>query len=513
MDLPRSSGVLLHITSLPSPFGIGDLGPSAYRFADLLAEAEQQVWQVLPLVPIGKGNSPYSSPSTFAGNPLLISPEVLLDNGLLRPEDLAERPIFSEDQVDFQQVISYKMDLLHRAFERFEQAGSKTDQEALTLFHDANAAWLDDYALFATLKAVHGKVPWTDWPAPLAQRKAKALAKARQQEAQAIRFHIFTQFLFHRQWKAFHTHCRERNIRILGDLPIYVAHDSADVWAHPDLFHLDTSGQPTVVAGVPPDYFSATGQRWGNPIYRWEVMQKQNFAWWTQRLERSFSLFDLLRLDHFRGFAAYWEVPAEEETAINGRWVDAPGHALFEQVEKTLGRLPLLAENLGIITDEVTALMNHFDFPGMAVLQFAFEADADMEFLPHNFTPDLVAYTGTHDNDTLIGWWTQAISTRDADAKARERAYARAYLNQDPADEHEIHWRCIRLLMGSVARLVITPLQDVLGLSSEARMNTPGTESDNWTWRLRADQLTTEHIYRLKALTRIYGRSVVKEPL
>ncbi|HMB90327.1 MAG TPA: 4-alpha-glucanotransferase, partial [Rhodothermales bacterium] len=295
--------------------------------------------------------------------------------------------------------------------------------------------------------------------------------------------------------------------------PIYVAHDSADVWANPDLFHLGAAGHPTVVAGVPPDYFSATGQRWGNPIYRWDVMQKHNFAWWTQRLDRALTLFDLLRLDHFRGFAAYWEVPAKEETAINGRWVNAPGLALFQQVEKTLGRLPLLAENLGIITDEVTALMKHFGFSGMAVLQFAFGQDADMEFLPHNFTPNLVAYTGTHDNDTLIGWWTQAASTRDAEAEARERTYAHQYLNLDPADEREVHWRCIRLLMGSVARLVVTPLQDILGLGSEARMNTPGTESGNWTWRVHPDQLTQEHIFRLKALTRIYGRSVVKNPM
>ena len=513
MDLPRSSGVLLHITSLPSPFGIGDLGPSAYRFADVLAEADQQVWQVLPLVPVGKGHSPYASPSTFAGNPLLISPEVLLENGLLQPEDLADRPVFSEEHVDFEQVILYKTTLLRRAFERFETESTQTDQNALTQFHKANADWLDDYALFTALKSAYAEVAWTDWPQPLAQREAQALAQARQKEARSIRFHIFTQFCFHRQWEALHAYCRKRNIRILGDLPIYVAHDSADVWANPDLFLLDATGHPTVVAGVPPDYFSATGQRWGNPIYRWEVMQKRDFAWWTQRLDRALSRCDLLRLDHFRGFAAYWEVPAGEETAINGRWVDAPGRALFEQVEKNVGRLPLLAENLGIITDEVTALMHQLGFPGMAVLQFAFETDADMAFLPHNFTRDLVAYTGTHDNDTLVGWWTQAASTRDVEAEVRERTYARAYLNLNPTDDHEIHWRCIRLLMGSVARLVVTPLQDVLGLGSDARMNTPGTESGNWTWRVRPDQLTAEHIYRLQALTRIYGRSVVKEPM
>lgn len=506
MDLPRSSGVLLHITSLPSPFGIGDLGPSAFRFADVLAEAEQRVWQVLPLVPAGKGNSPYSSSSTFAGNPLLISPDVLLKNGLLRSEDLANCPGFAEDYVDFEAVIAYKTALLWRAFERFEKERTETDREDLAQFQKANAYWLDDYALFAALKTAYNDVAWTDWPQALARREPEALAQARQQEARAIRFHVFMQFLFQRQWETLHAYCRERDIRILGDLPIYVAHDSADVWTNPDLFHLDAAGHPTVVAGVPPDYFSTTGQRWGNPIYRWDVMQKRDFAWWTQRLDRALSLCDLLRLDHFRGFAAYWEVPAEEETAIKGRWVDAPGRALFEKVEKTLGRLPLLAEDLGLITDDVTTLMHQFDFPGMAVLQFAFETDTDMAFLPHNFTRNLVAYTGTHDNDTLLGWWRQA-------ATSRERTYARQYLNLDPATDQEIHWHCIRLLMGSVANLVVTPLQDVLGLGSDARMNTPGTESGNWTWRVRADQRIQEMLSRLKALTRIYGRSIVKEPL
>ena len=326
---------------------------------------------------------------------------------------------------------------------------------------------------------------------------------------------MFWQYLFDRQWAALHSYCREKGIAILGDLPIYVAHDSADVWAHPELFFLTDTGNPTVVAGVPPDYFSETGQRWGNPIYRWDVMQANGFAWWTHRLQKALALFDLIRLDHFRGFAAYWEVPAEEETAINGRWMDGPGPALFEQMEINLGHLPILAENLGIITDDVTALMKQFDFPGMAVLQFGFGGDADSEHLPHNYTHHLAAYTGTHDNDTLVGWWTNDQSTLGAETVARERAYALQYLNLDPNDVQDLHWRCIRALMASSASLIVTPVQDVLGLGSRARMNTPGTVTGNWGWRLLPDQLdhlAGEPAARLRALTRIYGRTEDKQP-
>ncbi len=515
MDLPRSSGLLLHVSSLPSPYGIGDLGPTAYRFADVLAGAAQRVWQMLPVGPVAHSYSPYASPSTFAGNPMLISPQRLLEAGLLHPDDLADPPGFPNHVVAFEEVIPYKRRLLERAFDRFEAGGGAEDRVAFGQFCKSNADWLDDYALFMALKEAHHDASWTTWPPPLARRDADTLAHARTQYARVVRRHMFWQYLFERQWAALHTYCRERGLAILGDLPIYVAHDSADVWAHPELFFLTDTGNPTVVAGVPPDYFSETGQRWGNPIYRWDVMQANGFAWWTHRLQKALALFDLIRLDHFRGFAAYWEVPAEEETAINGRWMDGPGPALFEQMEINLGHLPILAENLGIITDDVTALMKQFDFPGMAVLQFGFGGDADSEHLPHNYTHHLAAYTGTHDNDTLVGWWTNDQSTLGAETVARERAYALHDLNLDPNDVQNLHWRCIRALMASSASLIVTPVQDVLGLGSRARMNTPGTVTGNWGWRLLPDQLdhlAGEPAARLRALTRIYGRTEDKQP-
>ena len=510
MDLIRSSGLLLHITSLPSRFGIGDLGPNAFRFADILAEAAQRVWQVLPVVPVAYSYSPYASPSTFAGNPLMISPDQLLAQGLLHPADVEDCPDWPDHTVDFEHVIPYKTTLLERAFGRFEALDASETHAAFDAFCQTEALWLNDYALFAALKEVFGDAVWTAWPAPLARRDPDALIQARAQHARAVRKHKFWQFLFDRQWKALHAYCHAKEIRILGDVPIYVSDDSADVWAAPHLFSLDDAGNPTVVAGVPPDYFSETGQRWGNPLYRWDLMQANGFAWWTRRLQKAMDLFDIIRLDHFRGFAAYWEVPADEETAINGHWVDGPGAALFEQLEAHLGPLPLLAENLGIITDDVTAIMKQFDFPGMGVLQFGFNGNTHSEHLPHTYPQHLVAYTGTHDNDTLVGWWTNSQNTLDADIVARERAYALQYLNLDPDDLGHLHWRCIRALMVSAAGLVVTPAQDVLGLGSRARMNTPGTVGDNWHWRLRPDQLDDlagEPSARLRALTRIYGRA------
>ena len=514
MDLTRSSGLLLHITSLPSRFGIGDLGPNAYRFADVLAGAGQRVWQMLPVVPVAHSYSPYASPSTFAGNPLMISPERLLDEGLLHPEDLADGPDLPDHTVDFEHVIPYKRHLLERAFERFETRDDSAIRDAFDRFCQDQAAWLDDYALFTALKEAFDDRAWTEWPVALAHRHPEALAHARDEHARAVRMHAFWQFLFDRQWNALHAYCRDRGIAILGDVPIYVAHDSADVWAAPHLFFLDAAGNPTVVAGVPPDYFSETGQRWGNPLYRWDVMQADDYTWWTHRLRRAITLFGMIRLDHFRGFAAYWEVPAHEETAINGRWVGGPGAVLFERLEANLGRLPILAENLGIITDDVTALMKQFDFPGMAVLQFGFGGDTDNEHLPHNYTHHLVVYSGTHYNDTLLGWWTNAESTLNAETVAREQAYARHYLNLGPEAQDDLHWRCIRMLMASSASLVVTPVQDVLGLGSDARMNTPGTESGNWGWRLlpgQLDALSGDPARHLHALTRIFGRSVDKQ--
>jgi 4-alpha-glucanotransferase len=505
MKTVRSSGVLLHITSLPGRFGIGDLGPEAYHFADFLARCDQQLWQVLPLVPVGYGYSPYAGLSTFAGNALLISPDLLVVDGLLDQAALADPPSFPSREVDFEQAQDYKYHLLRLAYDRFVGGQTALDPDGFAAFCRQEAYWLDDYALFMTLKHAHGGVAWTSWPAELAQRQPAAMAEARATHAEGIEMHKFWQFLFTNQWNALRAYCHKKGINIFGDLPIYVAHDSADVWAHPDLFHLDAAGNPTVVAGVPPDYFSETGQRWGNPIYRWEVMKSTGYQWWTQRFSKILEQVDLVRLDHFRGFEAYWEVPAEEKTAIRGRWVDGPGADLFRALEGRLGTLPVIAENLGVITEGVTALMELFDFPGMAILQFAFDSDASNEFLPHNLRPHLVAYTGTHDNDTVVGWWRNPNSTQDEAAAQRARAYCRQYLGFE--DDERVNWAFIRALFGSVANTAIIPLQDLMGLGSEARVNTPGEGTGNWTWRYTPDQLTLGLPERLQRLTHLFGRA------
>ncbi|MDX1529983.1 MAG: 4-alpha-glucanotransferase [Rhodothermales bacterium] len=502
----RSSGLLLHVTSLPSPFGIGDLGPGAYRFVDFLQRAEQGLWQVLPLVPVGLGDSPYSSPSTFAANPLLISPERLRDDGLLTDDDLADAPALPADRVDFERVRPYKLALLRRAYERFESGAGDADLRAgFDAFRARHAAWLDDYALFMALKAEFDGAEWPDWPADLAGREPAALEDARRQHAAAVRMRQLWQYLFERQWRALCDYAHDRGVQIFGDLPIYVAHDSADVWAHPDLFHLDAAGEPTVVAGVPPDYFSETGQRWGNPIYRWDRMRERGYGWWVDRLRRTLDLVDLVRLDHFRGFEAYWAIPAGEPTAVHGRWVEGPGAALFRALERRLGApLPVVAENLGTITPEVDRLMEAFALPGMAVLLFAF-GDPNSQYLPHHYARRLVAYTGTHDNDTVRGWWD------GLDAGGAERCFAQRYLGLEGRADGEVHWAAIRALLGSVAGTVIVPLQDVLGLGSAARMNTPGLASGNWTWRLTPDQLPDAAADRLGQLTRTFGRAAVGE--
>ncbi len=509
MAPPRLSGLLLHVTSLPSPFGIGDLGPAAFRFADFLAQTRQQLWQVLPLVPVAYGYSPYSSPSTFAGNPLLISPDRLVEEGILRQEDLSDRPDFPEDRVDFEHAVPFKFGVLERAFARFEDGETGLNPADFEGFCAQEADWLEDYALFMALKSEYGDGVWTAWPHELAHRHGEALRHAHHMHARAVRLHKFWQFLFARQWNALHQYCHERGIRIFGDLPIYVAHDSADCWANPDLFFLDEQGHPTVVAGVPPDYFSETGQRWGNPLYRWKRMRERGYTWWTRRLARTFKLYDLVRLDHFRGFAGYWEVPAEEETAVNGRWVEGPGASLFDTLRHNLGSLPVVAENLGVITPDVTALMEQQHFPGMAVLQFAFDSDATSDFLPHNYQPSLVAYTGTHDNDTIIGWWDDLPTSQprhDGSLAGTGKAYARAYLGLGEGDE-DVHWAFIRAAMASVASLVVIPLQDLLGTGSEGRMNVPGRESDNWAWRFAQDALSKGVADRLRTLTEVYGRT------
>jgi 4-alpha-glucanotransferase len=472
----------LHPTSLPGRFGIGDLGPEAFRFADWLAAGGQKIWQVLPLGPVGYGESPYQLFSAFAGNPMLISPEKLVERGWLPQADVEDARHEEGDRVEFERVAPCKLRLLQQAFAHF-RGGADFDA-----FCAENSAWLDDSARFMALKEANGGVSWRDWKPDV------------KPDARAEAFHRFLQFEFFRQWRELKAYCAERGISIMGDVAIYVSMDSADVWSLPDLFRFD------FVSGVPPDYFSATGQLWGNPIYRWDRMKENGYAWWVARMRAALAMFDLVRLDHFRGFEAYWQVPAGETTAINGEWVKGPGPDLFHTLERELGKLPLVAENLGVITPEVEAMRHEFGLPGMAVLQFAFGDDPQADsFKPHNYERNLAAYSGTHDNDTAVGWWRSegGDSTRTAESVRREKQHAREYLD---TDGREIHWHMIRALMGSVAETVIFPMQDVLGLGSEARMNTPATASGNWRWRMRPDAASQALAKSLGELARIYQR-------
>ena len=453
---PRSSGILLHPTSLPGPFGVGDLGPEAWRFADFLAAAGQRVWQVLPLGPTGYGDSPYQCFSAFAGNPIMISPEKLVVQGLLSAADLEHAGDFPASSVDYSSVNRFKRQLLERAFTNFQKQSSPELRELFREFQSANASWLDDYALFMALKEAHGgESVWTRWEDGVAQRQPEALAAWSTRLDVEAEKHKFWQCLFFLQWGELRRYCAEKGLQIMGDLPIYVAHDSADVWAHPELFGLKTNGEPENVAGVPPDYFSATGQLWGNPLYRWEAHARTGYRWWIERLRSAFVLFDICRIDHFRGFAGYWEVPAGETTALHGRWTPGPGAALFEAAEQALGKLPIVAENLGVITPDVEALRSQFGFPGMSILQFAFgNYPQAPDFKPHNYPRNRVAYTGTHDNDTTVGWWTGSGvggSTRTQADIRKERAFARQYLD---LDGREVNWVFIRSVLAASARRV-----------------------------------------------------------
>ncbi|HVX65648.1 MAG TPA: 4-alpha-glucanotransferase [Bryobacteraceae bacterium] len=508
MRFPRSSGIVLHPTSLPGRYGIGELGAEAHRFLDFLSDAGQKIWQVLPLGPTGYADSPYQCFSAFAGNPLLIDLEELASAGLIGRTALAaaELPPCC-DAVDYGCVLEFKLPLLAAAAREFHTHAASSEREAFDAFTRRHAGWLDEFALFMALKKQHGGVAWTRWPRPAAMREPDALARARDQLAPEIAAQKFTQYVFFRQWQRVRAACRERGIQVLGDVPIYVAHDSADVWASPQLFRLDAEGNPAVVAGVPPDYFSATGQLWGNPIYRWDRMAQDGYTWWIERLRATLATVDMIRLDHFRGFEAYWEVPAGEATAQHGRWVKGPGEVFFEVAEKALGQLPLVAENLGVITPEVESIRARFGYPGMAILQFAFGTDPQgPSFRPHNYARELVAYTGTHDNDTTLGWWNSEAatdSTRSARDIEEERAFTLSYLG---AGGDGIHWTFIRTVMASVADVALFPLQDVLGLGSEARMNLPGRPGGNWRWRFRRDMLKPELAARLKELARMYDR-------
>jgi 4-alpha-glucanotransferase len=500
MTFKRVSGILLHPTSLPGPYGIGDLGPPAYRFVDFVADSGVNLWQVLPLGPTGFGDSPYQCFSAFAGNTYLISPDELIGDGLLDAGDLLDKPEFNPAKVDFGTLIPWKLGLLELAFQRFSSHPDTPLREALAVFRAENAEWLDDYALFMALKEAHGGGAWDGWPLELRKRDKKALARARQAHADRIARHIFYQFLFFRQWWALRAHANERGIQIIGDIPIFVAYDSADVWSHPELFFLDEADRPTVVAGVPPDLFSATGQLWGNPLYNWEIHKQDGYRWWLERVRATLGVVDLIRLDHFRGFAGYWEIPAGNETAEFGRWVASPGTDFFDTLMTNLtGRfgakdLPIIAEDLGVITSDVVELRERYHLPGMRILQFAFSGP-DNPFLPHHYVPNCVAYTGTHDNDTARGWFE--ASTEE------ERSFALRYLGTDGS---QFAADLIRSIWSSAAVFAIAPMQDFLNLGTEARMNYPSKLGGNWEWRMREEDLSESLLKRLLELNYLYSR-------
>jgi len=494
----RVSGILLHPSSLPSRFGIGSIGARARRFVDFLADTGQQIWQVLPLGPTGFGNSPYMCYSAMAGNPLLISLESIRDYGFLSDDDFHGVPDFSSDRVDFDAVIQYKMPLLRKACNNFMQYASHDYREAFNAFCYQKGYWLDDYALFMALKLDQNNLPWNQWEPELAHRKPEMLEKARFRLADEITFQKYIQFEFSRQWTELKQYANSRGVFIVGDIPIYVAHDSADVWSRPENFSLDArTGEPAMMAGVPPDYFSATGQLWGNPIYNWARLQKTGFKWWIERFRALLDYVDYIRIDHFRGFESFWAVPKGAPNAMKGRWIQARGRAFFEALRQELGDLPVMAEDLGVITPEVDALRDRFDFPGMKVLQFAFGSDPANPFLPFNYVRNCVVYTGTHDNDTTVGWFEKANDY--------ERSNLLSYIGG--VAEDGVHWDLIRLALSSIANVAILPLQDVLGLGSEARMNFPSVAEGNWGWRFHMEDLTHESQDRLRHLTRLLGRA------
>jgi len=492
----RGSGVLLHPTSLPGPYGIGGLGASACRFVDFLEAGLQSLWQVLPLGPTGYGDSPYQSFSSFAGNPLLIDPELLVQEGFLAAEDL-EPPGFPRERVDYGAVIPYKSGLLKKAYRHFLASALPAAKAAFERFCQENGSWLRDFALFMAIKGHpdHGGGSWDTWARELRRREPTVLARWAEALAEETGRVCFEQFLFFRQWRALKRYANARGIRILGDIPIFVAYDSADVWANQEQFHLDGEGRPTVIAGVPPDYFSATGQRWGNPLYDWRALKREGFHWWLERIGQNLKLVDVIRLDHFRGFEAYWEIPAAEQTAVKGRWVKGPGAAFFQALAQAFGEIPIVAEDLGVITPAVERLRKRCGFPGMKVLQFAFDGDPDHPFLPHNYSPECVVYTGTHDNDTTLGWYLSASE----EVKDQVRRYL-------ARDGHDICWDLIRLAQASVADTVIVPLQDLMKLGSAARMNYPSRAEGNWQWRCTAEMLGEEIALRLAELTTLYSR-------
>ncbi len=503
MRFTRSGGVLVHPTSFPGRYGIGDLGDAAYAFVDFLVESQQSLWQVLPLGPTGYADSPYQCFSAFAGNPMLISPDRLVRDGYLPAGALDDAPVFPNDRVDYGPVIDYKSALLALAYQEFQAHGSDEQREALNRFCAQHAGWLEDFALFMALKAHHvhhkGGV-WNTWPKEVAFREPAALESWSEKLADAVAFYRFQQFLFFQHWLELKSYANERGIRIVGDVPIFVAFDSADVWANRELFHLRDDGEPSFVAGVPPDYFSETGQRWGNPLYRWRRMAGDGYSWWAARLRMTFTQVDAARLDHFRGFEAYWRIPAGEPTAVVGRWVKGPGAAFFKAMQKELGELPIIAEDLGVITPQVERIRDQFGFPGMKILQFAFGGERKSAFLPHNYDHNCVVYTGTHDNETTVGWF--------GNISEEERDHVRRYLARDG---HDISWDLIRLAYSSAANVAIATMQDLMKLGNDARMNFPSVESGNWQWRYRPEMLTSEIAERLREITELYMRAPARQ--
>ncbi len=494
----RSSGIILHPTSFPGRYGIGDLGYSAYHWLDFLHNSGCGLWQLLPLGPTGYGDSPYQCFSAFAGNPYLISPDFLINDHLLKDEDFNDLPTFPDDQVDFGNVITWKIHILELAFERF-QAGNHDLQADFAQFRKDQKFWLEDFALFMAIKTFHNGASWPNWNSDLRDRHPFALSEFISKNQIPIEQQVFRQFLFNRQWSKLRSYAHSKGIKLIGDAPIFVAHDSADVWSHPELFYLDPLGNPTVVAGVPPDYFSVTGQLWGNPLYRWSIHQQTGYSWWLARIQKVLSFVDIIRLDHFRGFAGYWEIPAGLPTAEHGRWVKGPGVDFFQKMKTVLGDLPIIAEDLGEITPDVVELRDSFGLPGMKILQFGFASDSNDPFLPHNYTRNFVAYTGTHDNDTTLGWFRNVPQN--------ETEHAIKYLGlQKRSSEKQFVSSMIRWLWSSVAMFSLAPIQDFLDLDSTARMNYPGRPSGNWSWRLTDHALTTQLSKRILMLNQLYGR-------
>jgi len=499
MPFERACGTLLHITSLPSRGGIGDLGEEAYRFIDFLADSRQRLWQVLPISPAGTGNSPYSATSAFAGNPLLISLERLAERGWINKKEITQ-PAKSNSHVNFEQVRATKLPLLRKGAERFLDGADSKSRQRFEEFCWLNGWWLEDYVLFEVIRNQHDQKSWMDWPEDLHRRKPAAIDNIKRERDRDLMLTRSIQFFFFEQWRSMHRYCASKEIKLIGDVAIFVNLDSADVWSHPEIFELDEGRRPINVSGVPPDFFSETGQRWGNPLYRWDVLRQRGYDWWIQRMQWALQTCDIIRLDHFRGFEAYWEIPAQEETAVNGRWAKGPDHDLFHALRKALGKLPFIAEDLGTITPEVEQLRRSFEMPGMRILQFGFGNPGAHIYLPHRFERNTVVYTGTHDNDTTAGWWKSG-------ATEEEKRAAQCYVQ---GDANGIHWAFIRAAVTSVADLCIIPMQDWLGLDSNCRMNIPSRPDDNWTWRLEKNAVTPELVTGIGELIGVADRDLAE---